>query len=245
MSLLPLKRLLPVRPYATHCLLAGLVSGAAATPLAAQTAEVRNLATDTLQPTDYKLFYPISRIRTNGGQTLHVFVSEITPAGNGIRFTWRNPATRPRPKDVIITTKQIKWLWMEKSYYEPVRLAGQEAGDLAQRLATGPRWELFDVATLKKGVPIPVPGLVFNTFVWTGALHPNYNHAWYVRRPGEALMQALPKGRTFAPALAALLADAPALAAPIQAKAAGYEYDNVPQLIDRYNKMAADAPATR
>ena len=99
-----------MRHCLTRPLLAGIVLLAATARLAAQTPEARNLATDTLQPADYMLFYPVSRIRTNGGQTLHVFVSEITPSGDGVRFTWRNPATKPRPKEVVIKTKQFKWL---------------------------------------------------------------------------------------------------------------------------------------
>ena len=229
----------------TRSCLAGIVLLSATARLAAQTPEARNLATDTLQPANPKFFHPISRIRTNGGKTLYIFIARITDKGDGIEFTWRNPMTFPRPKPAFIATKQFKWLWMDSVYYEPVRLAGEEAGVLAQRVLTGPKWELLDVATLKKGVPIPIPGLMFSTFIWTGAFRNNYNHAWYLRRPGELLMQAVPKGRDFAPTVAGLLADAPALAAGIEAQTAGYQHDDMPQLIDRYNKIASATPVPR
>jgi hypothetical protein len=212
----------------------------AATSATAQRTEVRNPATDTVQPASAKYRYPVSQLGTAGGQTLYVFITSVSERGNGVEFTYRNPLVLPRPKPVFITCEQMQWVRLSGQYYEPVRLPGKEAHDLALRLQTGPRVELFDVATLKKGVPIPLPvpgGIV--PIIWTGGFREKYNHAWYLRRPGEKTMTQIPDGKKFAPFLAAYLADAPALAAAILAKTNKHGYDDVPSLLTTYNTEAA------
>lgn len=202
----------------------------------AQHTEVRNLATDTLQPADAKYHFPVSRLGTAGGQTLYVFITNVSERGNGVEFTYRNPHSMPRPRPVFITCEQMQWVRLSGRHYEPVRLPGKEAHDLALRLQTGPRVELFDVATPKKGVPIPLPvpgGIV--PIIWTGSFSNKYNHAWYLRRPGEKTMTQIPEGKKFAPFLAAYLADTPDLAAAILAKADQHGYDDVPSLLTIYN----------
>ena len=221
-------------------LLAGTLTLLAATRAPAQRAEVRNLATDTVQPASAKYRYPVSQLGTAGGQTLYVFITNVSERGNGVEFTYRNPLALPRPKPVFITCEQMHWVRLSGQYYEPVRLPGKEAHDLALRLQTGPRAELFDVATLKKGIPIPLPvpgGTV--SVLWTGGFRDKYNHAWYLRRPGEKTMTQIPDGKKFAPFLAAYLADAPTLAAAILAKADKHGYDDVPSLLTAYNAEAA------
>ncbi len=205
----------------------------------AQHMEVRNLATDTLQPASAKYHFPISQLGTAGGQTLYVFITSVSERGNGVEFTYRNPLSMPRPKPVFITCEQMQWVRLSGRYYEPVRLPGKEAHNLALRLQTGPRVELFDVATPKKGVPIPLPvpgGIV--PIIWTGSFSNKYNHAWYLRRPGEKTMVQIPDGKKFAPFLAAYLGDAPALAAAILSKADQHGYDDVPSLLATYNAGA-------
>lgn len=224
----------------SQLLLTGALALLAATNAAAQRAEVRNPATDTLQPASAKYRYPVSQLGTVGGQTLYVFITSVSERGNGVEFTYRNPLALPRPKPVFITCEQMQWVRLSGQYYEPVRLPGKEAHDLALRLQTGPRVELFDVATAKKGVPIPLPvpgGII--PIVWTGAFRDKYNHAWYLRRPGEKTMTQIPDGKKFAPFLAAYLADAPTLAAAILAKADKHGYDDVPRLLTTYNTEAA------
>jgi hypothetical protein len=207
-----------------------------ATRATAQSPAVHNPATDTLQPASAKYHYPVSQLGTAGGQKLYVFVTNVSERGNGVEFTYRNPLVLPRPKPVFITSEQLQWVRLGGQYYEPVRLPGKEARDLALRLQTGPRVELFDIATAKKGVPIPLPvpgGLV--PIIWTGAFGDKYNHAWYLRRAGEKIMTQIPEGKKFAPFLAAYLGDAPALAAAILAKADKHGYDDVPALLSTYN----------
>lgn len=43
--------------------------------LLAQTREVRNLATDTLQPANPKYYMPVSRISTANGHLLYAFIT--------------------------------------------------------------------------------------------------------------------------------------------------------------------------
>lgn len=226
----------------TNCLLFVGAVLASTARLAAQTSEVRNLATDTLQPENASYYHAVSQIGTMGGKRLYVFLDNFGVAPNLLEFTWRNPMTLPRPKLVRIKTEQIKWVRTEGVVYEPVRASGQETGVLAMRVSNGPRLALFDVATLKKGIPIPLAG---GGFIWTRAFSSSYNHAWYVRYPGETVMRAVPKGRDFAPFAAALLGDASELAVAIQAKAEGHQHDDMPQLIDRYNKLMATIPVAR
>lgn len=205
----------------------------------AQSAEVRSLATDTLQPASANYHFPVSQLGTAGGQKLYVFITNVSERGNGVEFTYRNPLVLPRPRPVFITSEQLQWVRLSGQYYEPVRLPGKEAHSLALRLQTGPRAELFDVATPKKGVPIPLPvpgGLV--PLIWTGAFGHKYNHAWYLRRPGEKTMTQIPDGKKFAPFLATYLADAPALAKAILAKTDQHSYDDVPSLLTTYNAEA-------
>jgi hypothetical protein len=202
----------------------------------AQSPAVHNPAIDTVQPASAKYQYPVSQLGTAGGQRLYIFITNVSERGNGVEFTYRNPLVLPRPRPVFITSEQLHWVRLGSQYYEPVRLPGKEAHDLALRLQTGPRAELFDVATLKKGVPIPLPvpgGLV--PILWTGTFREKYKHAWYLRRPGEKTMTQIPDGKKFAPFLAAYLGDSPSLAAAILAKADKHGYDDVPALLTTYN----------
>lgn len=209
-------------------------------PASAQPTGGHNLAIDTLQPANAKYHFPVSRLGTAGGQQLYVFITSVSERGNGLEFTWRNPLALPRPKPVFITSEQLQWVQLGGAYHEPVRLPGQPAHGLALRLQSGPRVELFDVATPKKGVPIPLPvpgGMV--PVVWTGAFRDKYNHAWYLRKPGEKTMLLVPEGKKFASFLADYLADAPDLAAGIRAKTTGHNYDDVPALLQAYNQAGA------
>lgn len=215
-------------------LLAGSASRAAA-----QTAEPRRLATDTLQPANAAYYRPVSRLGTVGGQQLHVFITSVSERGTGIEFTWRNPLAMPRPKPVFITSEQLQWARLDGHYYEPIRVAKEAAHGLALRLAAGPRAEVFDVATPKKGIPIPLPAPGITSLLWTGAFSNKYNHAWYLRRPGEKRMTQVPDGKKFAPFLADYLRDAPELAAAIRAGTEGHRYEDVPTLLSTYNQAPA------
>jgi hypothetical protein len=228
-----------MRPFYCFLPACALVLGLAA-QAAAQSPAVHNPAVDTVQPASAKYQYPVSRLGTAGGQTLYVFITNVSERGNGVEFTYRNPLVLPRPKPVFITSEQLQWVLLGGQHYEPVRLPGKEAHGLALRLQTGPRVELFDVAILKKGVPIPLPmpGGGFTPILWTGSFHEKYNHAWYLRRAGEKTMTQIPDGKKFAPFLAAYLGDSPTLAASILAKADKYGYDDVPDLLATYNTEA-------
>jgi hypothetical protein len=203
----------------------------------AQTTEPRNLATDTLQPANAAYYRPVSRLGTVGGKQLYVFITNVSERGTGIEFTWRNPLAMPRPKPVFITSEQLQWVRLDGHYHEPIRVAKEAAHGLALRLAAGPRVEVFDVATPKKGVPIPLPlpggG---GSLLWTGTFRNKYNHAWYLRRPGEKTMTAVPDGKQFAPFLADYLADAPELSTAIRARVEGHRYEDVPALLSTYNQ---------
>ena len=208
---------------------------------AAQAPEARHPATDTLQPANPRYYLPVSRISTTGGQLLYVFIAPGRDRGTGVGFTWRNPMTLPRPRPVFIKMDQVKWTRTGGVYYEPVGVGGPVPYMLAPRILAGPRVELFDVATPKKGVPVPVPG----GLIWTGAFSNKYHHAWYLRHPGAAAMTPVPEGKKFAPFLADYLADAPELAAAIRAGAEGHRYDDVPRLLETYNRPAPAGGAPR
>ena len=218
----------------SYILLALLASNASLA--AAQTAEPRNLATDTLQPANAAYYRPVSRLGTVGGKQLYVFVTSVSERGTGIEFTWRNPLAMPRPKPVFITSEQLQWARLDGHYYEPIRVAKETALGLALRLATGPRVELFDVATPKKGIPIPLPAPGITSLLWTGAFSNKYNHVWYVRRPGEKTMTQVPDGKKFAPFLAEYLTDSPDLSAAIRSGDEGHRYEDVPALLNTYNQ---------
>ncbi|RZK23312.1 MAG: hypothetical protein EOO56_05575 [Hymenobacter sp.] len=226
-------------PTLPACFLSTLLLGSAG-HAAAQTAETHNPATDTLQPAEAKLHYPVSHFGSVGGKQFYVFITSVSERGNGLEFTWRNPLVLPHPKPVFITSEQLQWVRREGQYYEPVRLPGEKAHGLALRLQAGPRVEVFDVATPKKGVPIPIPlPSGGGSFFWTGSLGNKFNHDWYLRRPGEKTMTQVPSGKKFASFLASYLADAPALVAAINSGAEGYRYDDLPQLLHTYNEAAA------
>jgi hypothetical protein len=220
----------------------GLLGGAGLA--AAQTTEPRNLATDTLQPANANYYHPVSRLGTVGGKQLYVFVTKVSERGTGIEFTWRNPLAMPRPKPVFITSEQLQWARLDSHYYEPVRLAKEEAHGLALRLVSGSKAELFDVATPKKGIPIPLPAPGITSLLWTGTFSNKYNHTWYLRRSGEKTMTQVPDGKRFAAFLATYLADAPDLAAAIRAQAEGHRYEDVPALLSTYNQLATTGSST-
>ena len=208
--------------------------------LLAQTREARNLATDTLQPANPKYYLPVSRLGAANGQVLYVFIPDGQVRGPVLAFTWRNPMTLPRPKPLTIRMAEVQWVRTGNVYYEPVHLLGQLHSGLAPRILAGPRVELFDVATLKKGVPIPLP-VPGGGLIWTEAFGANYNHTWFLRRPGLTGLVQVPDGKQFAPFLADYLADAPNLAAAIRAGAEGCRHADVARLLDAYNQ-AAGAP---
>ena len=215
---------------------------ASAGPAAAQVAEPHNPATDTLQPADAKLHYPVSSFGSVSGKQYYVFITSISERGNGLEFTWRNPLVLPHPKPVFITSEQLQWVRIDGKYSEPVRLPGEKAHGLAVRLMAGPRVEVFDVATPKKGIPIPipVPGGLLLPVIWTGGKD-KFNHDWYLRRPGEKTMTQVPSGKKFAHFLTAYLRDAPDLVAAISSGNEGYRYDDLPQLLRTYNQAPAPA----
>ena len=225
--------------YLSYCLLGGLLVGGAPRVLA-QATETRNPATDTLQPAEAKLYFPVSYFGSVGGKRFTVFITSVSERGNGLEFTWRNPLVLPHPKPVFITSEQLQWVRLDGRYSEPVRVPGEKAHGLAVRLLAGPRVEVFDVATPKKGVPIPlpVPGALLVPVIWTGSGN-KFNHDWYLRRPGEKTMTPVPSGKKFAPFLADYLADAPELAAAIRTGAEGYRYDDLPKLLGTYNTASA------
>jgi hypothetical protein len=70
-----------MRPFLLASLLtsSGLLGGASLA--AAQTTDPRNLATDTLQPANPKRYHPISRIGTQNGQVLPVFITGLNMDG--------------------------------------------------------------------------------------------------------------------------------------------------------------------
>ena len=93
-------------------------------------------------------------------------------------------------------------------HYKPVHLLGQLYSGLVPRMLARPRVELFDVATPKKGVPIPLP-VPGGGLIWTGAFSTSYNHTWFLRRPSFIGLVQVPDGKQFAPFLADYFVDAP------------------------------------
>jgi hypothetical protein len=220
--------------------------------IAAQTTEPRNLATDTLQPANPKRYHPISRIGTQNGQVLPVFITGLNMDGKGVVFTWRHPLILPRPKMVFLPSDQIAWLLVNGHYYEPIRQVGQLANGPALRLQAGPRVALFEVPTLsKKRVSKkvvsqwgPPNGLLPMYFYWVAPFDNYFNHTYYLRRPGEKTMTQVPDGKKFGSFLADYLADAPDLAAAIRTGAEGHRYEDVPALLTTYNQLGSAADST-
>jgi len=206
----------------------------------AQHVEKRSLATDTLQPPNASYRLPLTRLGTTAGQRLYVFLRESSNGQtNVLEFTWRHPLTLPRPKPVTIKLDQVQWLSTSGQYYEPVRLLGTKAQMLAWRRLAGPRVELFDLAWPKsKAISfVPLVGQAAELLARRDSA--DYNHYWFVRRPGQQLMTFVPTKKNFATFLADYLIDAPALAAAIRAGALGHRYADVPQLLAGYNQLAA------
>jgi hypothetical protein len=210
----------------------------------AQTSEARTLATDTLQPANATYYMPVTRLRTTGGQLLYVFLRESSSGQtNVLEFTWRHPLTLPRPKPVTIKLEQVQWLSTNGQYYEPVRLVGVKAQLLAWRRSAGPRVELFDIAW-PKNKPLSYVPIVGQAADLLGKRDSaDYNHYWFVRRPGQQHMTFVPPKKEFAAFLADYLFDVPALAAAIRAGTIGYGYDDVPRLLRAYNQRGATPTA--
>lgn len=202
----------------------------------AQHAEVRNLATDTLQPANASYRIPVTRLGTTTGQQLYVFLRESSDARPKVlEFTWRHPLTLPRPRLVTIRLDQVQWLRANGQYFEPVRLLGTKAQALAWRRLAGPRVELFDLAWPKSKAIYFVPLVGEAAYLLVRRDSADYNHYWFLRRPGQQYMTFVPTKKEFAAFLADYLVDAPALSAAIRAGAAGHGYDDVPSLLTTYN----------
>jgi hypothetical protein len=210
----------------------------------AQTSEARNLATDTLQPVNSSYYMPVTRLGATNGQLLYVFLRESSNGQtNVLEFTWRHPLTLPRPKPVTIKLEQVRWLSTNGQYYEPVRLVGVKAQLLAWRRSAGPWVELFDIAWPKnKAISyVPIVGQAADLLRRRDSA--DYNHYWFVRRPGQQHMTFVPPKKDFAAFLADYLFDAPELAAAIRAGTAGYRYDDVPRLLQAYNQRGVGPTA--
>jgi hypothetical protein len=228
----------------------GLLSSASLA--VAQTTEPRNLAADTLQPANSKHYHPVSRIGTQNGRVLFVFITELDMTGKGVGFTYSHPLILPRPKTVFLTSDQTAWLVVNGHYYEPIRQAGQPTSGPALRLQAGHRVALFEVPTLKdqrvdKKVYKqwgPPSGLLPMYFYWTPPFGNYFTHTYYLRRAGEPAMVLVPSGARFAPFLASYLADAPDLAAAIRAGTEGHRYEDVPALLTTYNQLSAAGHST-
>lgn len=207
-------------------------------PAVAQVPAGYNLATDTLQPANAKYHVPVSQLGTTNGSQYYVFINYTALRNEALEFTWRHPLALPRPRPIVIKLEQVHYVRTSGQYLEPVRLPNLKAQALAQRRLAGPRLELFDIAWPKtKAVSlIPVVGMAALLLKTDSA---DYEHLWFVRRPGEKTMTQLPPGKKFAPFLADYLADAPSLATGIRSGAAGHGYYDVPALLRAYNRTVA------
>lgn len=222
-------------------------------PAGAQQPAAASLLPDTAQPASPRRYHPVSRISTTDGQVLSVFIIGLNMDGKGVIYTRRHPLTIPRPQSFLLPSDEMAWLLVGGHYYEPIRRPDQPASGPALRVQAGPRVALFDVPTWKAKV---VPHKTANTwgapsellpyyFSWTDPLSPDFNHAYYLRRAGEATMTLVPAGPEFATFLADYLADAPALAAAIRAGGAGHHYADVPGLLATYNQLVATPAPTK
>jgi hypothetical protein len=225
-----------MRFFFSFCMLGFSLLGLA-TQTHAQTGEARTLATDTLQPVNTSYYMPVTRLRTTNGQLLYVFLRESSNGQtNALEFTWRHPLTLPRPKPVTIRLDQVQWLSTSGQYYEPVRLVGAKAQMLAWRRLAGPRVELFDIAWPKSKAISYVPLVGQAADLLRRRDSADYNHYWFLRRPGQQHMSFVPPKKEFAPFLADYLFDASELGAAIRAGTVGYRYDDVPRLLQVYNQ---------
>lgn len=211
---------------------------------AAQSAEVHNPATDTLQPKG-GYYVPPALLCTSSGKVHYGFMDEANAVPYGFYFTWRHPLSLPRPKPVVVKYTQVRWVRSKGRYFVPLHLPGRPFIGLIERRVAGPRLELFEQRAYEPGLIGVVPFVGLASIVHATAKDITNTWYWYLRAPGDSTMTQLFSDKTLGPTLASFLRAAPALADSVrQAELSGTRlYQDIPRLIVRYNHLAGAAPA--
>jgi len=211
---------------------------------AAQSAEVHHPATDTLQPKG-GYYVPPVLLCTSSGKLHYGFMNEAKAELDGFYFTWRHPASLPRPKPVLIKYTQVRWVRSRRHELVPLHLPGRPFNGLIERRVVGPQLELFEQRAYEPGLIGVVPFVGLASIGHASANNITNTWYWYLRAPGDSTMTPLFSGKTFGPTLADFLRAAPALADSVRrAEWSGTRlYQDIPHLIVRYNRLAGAAPA--
>ncbi|MBF9223719.1 hypothetical protein [Hymenobacter ruricola] len=213
---------------------------------AAQSAEVHHPATDTLQPKS-GYYVPPVLLCTSKGKLHYGFMNDGTAELEGFYFTWRHPASLPRPKPVLIKYTQVRWVRRRGRELVPLHLPGRPFVGLVERRVAGPHLELFEQRSYEGGwlEVVPLVGAVSHIRAATKGITDSWY--WYLRvpGPGDSTMTVLLPGKQFGPMLADFLRATPALADSVRrAELSGTRlYQDIPRLIARYNRLAGAAPA--
>lgn len=154
-----------------------------------------------------------------------------------IDFCETHPEVRPYPKTKHISVDKIHCMTVRGQYFETLHSdEGKSLRILAPRLVEGPV-ELFNFSEGKSVPPVlPIAAIASmgaaSTVILLGINYTS-NH-WYLRRNGKLIEV---KRSKFTEQVAAYLQDAPDLAQKVEARAQGYRYQDMPQIITEYNLL--------
>jgi hypothetical protein len=208
----------------------------------AQSGEVHNPATDTLQPKG-GYYVPPVLLCTSSGKLHYGFMNEAKAELDGFYFTWRHPLSLPRPKPVLIKYTQVRWVRGHGRMLVPLHLPGRSFLGLIERRVAGPHLELLEQKFYEPGLVGAVPFVGVVAFGRASSKGITNRWLWYLRATSDSTMTVLPSGKECGPTLAGFLRATPSLADSVrQADLSGTRlYRDIPRLLIRYNHLAGAA----
>lgn len=185
------------------------------------------------------LTYAWGTVEMRKGKRLRAYLPTSSARGltMAVPYYLEAPGPGPLPKPKLLSAPNVRWIQIGAQYWELIKNSQQDPGSLAKRLQAG-AVELFLV---QEPPHVILTALGSNPVLSSpaGANRPEQvasPASWFLRRSGTAPVLVSPAN--FAAQLAALLHDDAELARRVAASEAGYRYDDLESIIQRYNQRA-------
>mgnify|MGYP006899137784 CR=1 FL=1 len=148
-----------------------------------------------------------------------------------------SPAQIPPPPLKAVSIDRLKGMTVDGHQLETLYLKGKPLRVMTENMAAPGPLEIFGYAITKNNMPIPIPLPGPMPLLIPTGTHDKYY--WYVRQAGGELQEVPRSGKQFAEFMSKAFAAQPALAARIQQRSKGAEFDDMPELVKEYNEHIA------
>ena len=184
-----------------------------------------------------ELTYAWGTVEMRKGKRLRAYLPTSSARGllMVIPYYPEAPGPGPLPKPKLLTAPNLRWMQIGAQYWEFLRNSQDGEGSLARRLQAG-AVELF----LAQAVSMPILTALGSNPVLSSPAGATVSEmvvspaSWFLRRPGTAPVLVSPAN--FASQVAGFLRDDSELARHVAANEAGYRYDDLESIIQRYNR---------